>query len=64
MNNKYKLPQNAFSREHDKRSKTIEEIKEVLIGSKHKEIIDIDEPCPHNGGDDIIEEWLKVESEK
>ena len=42
MNNKYRLPQNAFSREHDRQSKTEEEIKEALIGSKHKEIIDID----------------------
>ena len=44
MNNKYRLPQNAFSREHDKRSKTEEEIREALVGDKHKKIIDIDEP--------------------
>ena len=42
MNNKYRLPQNAFSREHEQKTKTIEEIKEVLIGSKHKEIIDVE----------------------
>ena len=44
MNNKYRLPQNAFSRAHEQNTKTEEEIIEALVGNKHKEIIDVDEP--------------------
>ena len=44
MNNKYRLPNNAFSREHEQKTKTEEEIREALVGDKHKEIIDVDEP--------------------
>lgn len=42
--NKYRLSQNAFSRAYEQKTKTEEEIIEALVGNKHKEIIDVDEP--------------------